>query len=460
MFLDPWQADVLRDALRLKDDDPSKWAAFEVGLCVSRQNGKGSILEARELAGALLLGEQLIVHSAHEFKTAKEAMRRLEHLLQQAGEPYRANRSHGEESLEFKKTGARVMFQTRTKAAGRGLSGDLVILDEAMILSSDAVGALLPTMSARPNPQLWYTGSAVDQVVHANGLVFSSVRERGLSGSDPSLCWLEWSAPDDADLDDPKTYVMSNPGMGHRISLDHIRNERRALLHQPKVFAVERCSIGDWPTVGEVESEIPALLWSEMASVDPVLVGPRTIGVHRSRDRRCWAVAAAQRTADNRVHVEVGPIRDGSHTDVAEYLVDKVGAWNPMSLVIDRRSAAMVLEPLLLDAGVEPTVTNSTEIALACGGFLDDALTGLLSHSDQQVLNDAVGGAVRRDLPGGGFAWDEGSDGVVSAPLVAATLARWALVSLSKPVGQRSSPVVEVPGSGSGERELDVFAAF
>lgn len=462
LILDPWQQNVLLDACRLADGKTAKgrnkFAAFEVGLVCARQNGKGAILEARELAGALLFGEQLIVHSAHEFKTAKEAMRRLEMLLAEAGEPYRANRSHGEESIEFKSTGARVMFQTRTKAAGRGLSGDLVILDEAMILSSDAVGALLPTMSARPNPQIWYTGSAVDQAVHANGLVFSSVRERGLSGDDPSLCWLEWSCEDDADLDDPQQYAISNPGMGHRISLDHIRNERRALSHQPKVFAVERLSIGDWPAVGDVESEIPADAWSGLRCSEPVLVGSRTVAVHRSRDRRVWAVAAAQRTSDNRVHVEIGPVREGSHTDVAEFLVDKVTAWNPMALVVDRRSAAMVLEPLLLDAGIEPTVTNSSDLALACGGFLDDVLSGMVSHSGQAVLDEATASAVRRDLPGGGFAWDEGVDGVVAAPLVAATLAHWALVSLSKPpTGPRSAPVIEAP---DGERELDVFAAF
>lgn len=449
---------MLRDALQLRDDNPGKFASFEVGLVCARQNGKGAILEARELAGALLLGEKLIVHSAHEFKTAKEAMRRLEMLLAEAGEPYRANRSHGEESIEFKNTGARVMFQTRTKAAGRGLSGDLVILDEAMILSSDAVGALLPTMSARPNPQIWYTGSAVDQAIHANGLVFSSVRERGLAGEDPSLCWLEWSCDDNADLDDPKQYAISNPGMGHRISLDHIRNERRALVHQPKVFAVERLSIGDWPSMSDALSEIPGDAWSEMACSEPLLTGVRTIAVHRSRDRRRWAVAAAQRTSDNRVHVELGPVHEGSHTDVAEYLVDKVGQWNPVSLVIDRKSSAMVLEPLLLDAGIEPTITNSSDLSLACGGFLDDVLSGLVSHSNQPALTEAVAGATKRDLPGGGFAWNEGADGVVTAPLVAATLAHWALVSLSRPpVGPSSAPVIEARTSVN---ELDVFAAF
>src|SRR5262245_18906688 len=37
--LDEWQQDILEDALALGSGD--KWAAFEVGLVVPRQNGKG-----------------------------------------------------------------------------------------------------------------------------------------------------------------------------------------------------------------------------------------------------------------------------------------------------------------------------------------------------------------------------------------------------------------------------------
>jgi len=66
LYLDEWQAFVLSRGLA--ENGPSKWAAFEVATIVSRQNGKGSIIEARELAGLFLLPEDLIIHSAHEFK--------------------------------------------------------------------------------------------------------------------------------------------------------------------------------------------------------------------------------------------------------------------------------------------------------------------------------------------------------------------------------------------------------
>jgi hypothetical protein len=52
--LDEWQQFVLHHSLGERAD--GKWAAFEVGIEVPRQNGKGGLLEARELAGPVLAG--------------------------------------------------------------------------------------------------------------------------------------------------------------------------------------------------------------------------------------------------------------------------------------------------------------------------------------------------------------------------------------------------------------------
>ncbi|MEE3918208.1 hypothetical protein V2I01_04925 [Micromonospora sp. BRA006-A] len=73
--LDPWQVDAVTLMLAVRDD--AKWACFEYCEWVCRQQGKGAILEARALTGFLLLGEELIMWSAHEYKTAMEAFRRV-----------------------------------------------------------------------------------------------------------------------------------------------------------------------------------------------------------------------------------------------------------------------------------------------------------------------------------------------------------------------------------------------
>jgi hypothetical protein len=48
---------------------------------VPRQNGKGEVLMARELFGLFELGERLIIHTAHEFKTSAEHFHRLEAVV-------------------------------------------------------------------------------------------------------------------------------------------------------------------------------------------------------------------------------------------------------------------------------------------------------------------------------------------------------------------------------------------
>lgn len=296
LFLDPWQQLMLRHSLG--ELPGGRWASFEVGLCVPRQNGKSALAEARMLAGLFVLDEELIVYSAHLFDTAMETMRRLEVWLEESGEKFKANRSNGKEGFELA-TGQRVKFKARTKGGGRGLSGDCVILDEAMILEAASIGALMPTLSARPNPQLWYLGSAVDQEVHDKGYVFASVRKRALEGTSPRLCYGEFSCPDGADPTKAESRAQANPGMGYRIAPEYVEDEYQALIHTPKIFLVERLGIGDWPTlVDTLTPPIPAELWEHRTDPAPELVTrhPQVLGVDRDPQTKVWSVGAAART--------------------------------------------------------------------------------------------------------------------------------------------------------------------
>jgi len=161
LILDPWQELVLEGALAEAPD--GRWAATEVALVVPRQNGKGGILEARELAGLFLFEERLILHSAHEFKTAAEAFKRLLFLIQNTPDleqrVHRVRTAHGDEGIELK-GGQRIKFVARSTGSGRGFAADCIILDEAYNLSDAGMSALFPTMAAIRNPQLWYTSSA------------------------------------------------------------------------------------------------------------------------------------------------------------------------------------------------------------------------------------------------------------------------------------------------------------
>src|SRR5215469_5623236 len=150
LILDDWERWVLWEGLGRTGT--GQWSAFEKALIVARQNGKGAILEALELAALFLddFGVDLILHSAHEFKTASEAFRRIQARIDNHPSFRRRVRQvylqRGAESIELR-NGKRLRFIARSSGSGRGFSADLVILDEAYELGDAAMAALLPTLS-------------------------------------------------------------------------------------------------------------------------------------------------------------------------------------------------------------------------------------------------------------------------------------------------------------------------
>jgi phage terminase large subunit-like protein len=438
LVLDDWQEDLLRQSLESTDDG---WTHFEVAAIVPRQNGKGSILEARELTGLFLDDECiLIIHSAHEFSTSLEAFRRLLDLIENTPDlrrrVKRVSRSHGEEGIELD-DGSRIRFKTRTKAGGRGLSSDLLILDEAMILGEPALAALLPTLSARPNPQVWYTGSAVDQNVHEHGVVLARVRERGQAGN-RDLTYVEFACQtpleallsDPALLDDREQWAKANPALGARITAGHIARERESL--SDRTFAVERLGAGDWPMTDPTASSlIPRNVWRGLLDVDSQPEGALALAFDVKPDRSQTAIAVAARRADDLLHVEVVEHREGTGW-VARRIADLVAEHDIETVRCDAIGPAASLLPDLASLGIIVQTLSTSEVVQATGEFYDAAHNGKLRHLGTPELTAAVDGAVQRPI-GEAWAWGRKRSAVDISPLVACTLASWALASAPQP---------------------------
>ena len=175
--LDPWQISFFEHALgrRIDEEGRSKWAAFNVVIELSRQNGKSILLELRALAGVFAFGEESVVYTAHDGKTVMNAFRRLVQIIETTPALKRRvqkmTSGNGKEAIYLRdpadpnnryKHGGVITFRTRTADGGRGLTGDCVIIDEAQDATDDHTGALLPMMAARTeqgDPQIWYCPS-------------------------------------------------------------------------------------------------------------------------------------------------------------------------------------------------------------------------------------------------------------------------------------------------------------
>lgn len=419
LLLDDHQRLVLDVGLSERAD--GRWSAMEVGVVEPRQNGKGSILEALELGALFLFDEELIIHSAHEFRTAKEHFRRIQGLIQGCEELREQVKKvlTGNEDVSIEmRNGKRLRFMARSGKSARGFTGDRIILDEAFHLDAETMGAMLPTLSTVPNPQVWYASSAP----LATSSHLHAVRRRALQPiNGDRLAYLEWSAAetfDEVDLDDRDAWYRSNPALGLRITEDFVANERRTLSGSPEVFARERLGVPDRPADEIGETTITAAwrdrLDSTAAPADPVSLA---FDVTPEHDR---ASIVACGTHDGAAVVELIANEAGTGWVVAK-LAGIIERHRPAMIVADLRGPAGSLAADLTRAGIEVRAVTPAEHGQACGLFQEN--TPL--HRGQPELAAAVAGAARRPM-GDTWLWSRRSSKVDISPLVAATLAHWA----------------------------------
>lgn len=452
LHLDQWQQFALTVMLGVRTD--GLWAAFEAALEVARQNGKGGVLEGRELTGLFLLGERLIIHTAHEFATALKAFERMQEIIAGTPEFLRrlkprggVTRSHGFEGIHLK-GGQHLEYRTRTKGGGRGFSGDCVIFDESMHIPEAMQSALLPVLASRPNPQIVYAGSAVDQQTMEHGLVAARLRARALAGTDPRLAYLGWGAdierPDlvtPEQAADPRLWAASNPAYGIRITREYVEAEQRSL--GTRGFAVERLGVGDWPDpMQESDRKITDAQWAACRDPRSAAVDPVCLAFAVSEDRKHAAIAAAGRRPDGDLHIETVDRGPGTSW-LAPRLAELKRRHRPTAIVVATGSPAASLATELDELRVRTTPASVQEQAKACAMLYDaieravqraaapraDGLAGgALRHLGSDELLQAVrGGAAHR--VGDAWVWSLRASTVDVTPLVACTLALWGLLT-------------------------------
>jgi phage terminase large subunit-like protein len=447
--LDDWQRYVLQGALGERADH--KWSAFEVCLIVSRQNGKGSILEARELAGLFLFqSDRLIVHTAHEHKTASEHYRRMLALIEDTPEldkrVARHSSAYGREFIELRAAPtiilgsggrqirrndkSRLIFIARSAGSGRGFTGDLLVYDEDMILTAEKVGASLPALSARPNPQVWFTGSAGIKT----STMLAHVRRRGVAGTSPRLAYFEWSinwhddycppgCAEHDDIDDPLAVAKANPALGIRISADFVEAEREAMPDAE--FARERLGVGTYPAPLDGWLII-SRKWFDMtkdSAEEPPRVMYPVFAIDVAPNRESASIAVAGLRPDRSVGVQVTDHHEGTAW-VAARVKAIQERWHPKQWVIDKRAAAGTLITELEKAGINVETLQATDVAHACGQLYDAFRDDSIRHYGQGSLRAALAGVDKRPLSDS-WAFDRRNSAVDISPLMAVTFAYW-----------------------------------
>lgn len=460
----PWQRWLLIHMLELLEDGTFRFRT--VILLVARQNGKSTVLQILSLWFMYVLGVALVIGTAQNLDVAEEqwqaAVELAEEIPELAEEIGQVSKVNGKKFLKLR-TGERYKVAAASRRGGRGLSGNLVILDELREHQSwDAWGAVTKTTMARLMAMIVGASNAGDaasvvlrylrKIAHLalgdpDGLAAeddiepeADAGDDGLE-DDESLGIFEWSAPPGCEIHDRAGWAQANPSLGYRISERAIRSAAKT---DPEwTFRTE--VLCQWQD-GTRDGPFPAGAWEACEDADGNIDDGSEIVwcVDVSWDRSTAHVAAAGWRPDGVPQVEIAQSRLGVDW-VVPWLTDPTHPERATRRVViqsKRTPAASLLEPLV-EAGLDVVEWNGDDLGPACSDLYDRVRAATLEvdgkpkgpqlrHLSQPVLNVASANAATRPV-GDAWLWDRRKSSVDIAPLVAATGALWGLTSPGKP---------------------------
>lgn len=421
----PWQRWLFIHALEL-DGDSFRFRTVLV--LVARQNGKTLWAQVLSLWRMYVDRCQLVLGTAQNLDVAEEvwngAVEMAEGTPDLAAEIAQVEKAAGKKTLHLVGK-QRYKVQSANRRGGRGLSGDLVLLDELREHQTwDSWSAVTKTTMARSRPQIVCLSNAGDD----SSVVLNDLRGKALAtisgDGDGSLGLFEWSAPDDCDIDDRSQWGAGNPSLGYTIPVRAIEAARET--DPEHVFRTEvLCQRVETSTM----SAFPG--WPDCADESAVVPDGAQVafGVDTSWDRStAWIAVAAQ--VGERVHVELAANGLGSDW-VAGWIASRVPTLDPVAVSWQQTGAPVSTIGEQLTAAVGSEVAKplgALDLGKACGALHDAVSTGQIVHIGQEQLDDAARTSVVRPL---GDAWivDRKRSPLDAAPLMAVAAALWALKS-------------------------------
>lgn len=421
-------------------DSRGKSAAFEIDVIAARQQLKTGLILMAEIGWLYVTGERLIVHSAHELGTTEEAFVAMKALITdnsflsrrlEAGPSNGIYEGNGRWQIKMA-DGQRLRYRARTKGGGRGLTGNKVVLDEGYALQPSHMGALLPTLTSVPDPQVLQASSAGK----AESAVLRDKRDRGRAGASPRQVYLEWGDPNEwtgcrhatcdhaktakgCALDDEERWKKVLTALGRRCTLETVRAQRQAM--PPLEFAREFMVWWD-PSEDGNTGAIDLGTWGRAVDAGAPKLKRACIGVAIAPGMSSAAVALA------------GP-RKGSDRTLVLVKHGAGAGWVPKTIK-KLRKRLNVAEVALATSGrdgalevdmgaIDYEAITAGDVARACAWFVQAANDGEITHVGQIELDQAIAKA-RGTAASEKFAAHPDVD---MTPALAAAIAahRWAL---------------------------------
>lgn len=416
----PWQRWLLIHGLEVL---PGGGYRFETVLVlVSRQNGKTLVMTLLALWRMFLDDAKLVIGTAQKLDVAKEAWQAAVDLANAtpvlASQMARIERTHGEEALVLKENRRpglpgreRYKVAAANRRGGRGLSGDLVLLDELREHQDwQAWGAVTNTTMATARSMIWCFSNAGD----ATSVVLRSLRKMalwapGVEGGqedrelaewqpddqvddgvddgdvaafdEDTAALFEWSATPGRSKWDRRSWVQANPSLGWNPAMT-VRKLRSKLKMPDHTCRPE--NLCEWTTSGGV-SVFGSASWDRSGDPDTRIDdgSPLRLCVDLSENRSTASIAVAGARPDGVLTGMIAAraagvdwvrpwlkerLRKGGtmHGRVAALTLQTNGA--PVSVMV---TAVDGLKSLCAKYGVEFVDWAGTDLGRACGSAFD-----------------------------------------------------------------------------------------
>jgi len=406
----PWQKWWLRAVLELNPDGTFRFRT--VLTLIARQNGKTHLLKILALYMLYLGHARLVLGAAQSLDIAREAWRAsvalAESVPELADEVAQVLKSTVEYSLVLI-NGARYRITAANDKAGRGLTVDLLILDELRTHhDTDAWAALSNTTMARPNSIIIGISNAGDD----NSVVLNDLRASALAGGDDTLGLFEWSAPDGCALDDREAWAMANPSLGYVVT----EAKMLSALHtaRPTDFRTENLC----QRVDQLDAAVDPAGWracAEPRSTLEAYAQQVVVCVDVAYDDHHVTAAGAALGEDGKVRLQIlGAWANTAEARVAlrvmfEQMRPRAVGWFPSgpAAVLGADLTAMhgecVGEKLLMVADeMRPEAPGVVELTggaavSACQTLADLVDNRMLVHPDDPLLNAHITASTRKD---------------------------------------------------------------
>jgi len=446
---DPWQDEAGRLILTKRADGTMATAIDGVGMSLPRQVGKTYLIGAMIFALCVNKPGLLVIWSAHHARTHGETFLAMQGFAKRAKVAPHVRQvltGSGDEEVKFH-NGSRILFGARERGFGRGIPGvDILIMDEAQILSDKAMSNMLATLNTSRFGMHLYIGTPPKPEDMSEA--FTRMRKEALAGTLVDGAWIEFGAEKDADSSDQAQWRKANPSFPHRTPVQSMLRLKRKLTEADWL----REGMGIWDDDAELIARvIMPDEWAATAVPKAPADGIRSLGVKFSADGSRVAVSGALKH-EGGIHVELIGAHTGSMAAGTASLVSWVAErWRRYAaIVVDGKSNAGAFVEALIEAGVSrrAIVTPTWGEVVTANAMLPEAvMKKTMTHlSDpenpegQKVLDDSVAGSTKKFRgTEGAWSWEAIEEPGTEVPVASAALAHYGAKTSKRKPGRKAT---------------------